>query len=96
MGGPGVKMDPRFSLKTYPRLDTVYKGKESLDFTESKTWVWQHRNDRNQNKDKKEGAIEWFAHVILGISIGFVAFVMDTIEENLVKWKGDVVQDIID
>jgi hypothetical protein len=43
------------------------------------------------HKDKKEGAIEWIAHIILGISIGFVAFIMDTIEEYLVGWKADVV-----
>lgn len=57
--------------------------------------MWQHRNDRASNKDKKEGAVEWVAHIVLGISIGFVAFVMDTIEENLVGWKKDVVEDIV-
>ena len=43
MGGDGIMMDSRRSPKVYPRKDTVYKTKKSLDFLSVKAKIYQHR-----------------------------------------------------
>jgi H+/Cl- antiporter ClcA len=63
----------------FPREDNVFKGKESIPYDEVATQVWRERPKRRS----KEHIREWGAYTMLGIGIGFTAFVMSTLEESL-------------
>ena len=91
-GGVGaVTMDPRFSEKTYPRRDNVYKAKKSLDFDLLRTKVYQDRK-----KDWFTYLMEWFAYTLVGLFTGFTAAIMTNIEENSTIFRRNRTDDIID
>jgi len=77
-------MDPRFSLKLYPRKDNVYKGKPSLDFVAIGARVYIDRR-----KGKCEGFNRWVIHAIIGIVVGTIAFGMGFVEEKLAVFHAD-------
>ena len=72
------------SLGIYPRVDTEYTKKNSLDFEMNNSNIFQNR---------KTGICyrlsSWIAFLIVGIFMGIVAFIIDIIAEFLVlsKWK---------
>ena len=75
-------MDPRFSLKVYPRVDTVYKSKHSLDFTTIHSNVYV-----NRKKVRLEEGFRWLLHGLIGFTVGVIAFYMTLVEEYLVDIK---------
>ena len=83
-------MDPRFSLKLYPRKDNVYKGKPSLDFVAIGARVYIDRR-----KGKCEGFNRWVIHAIIGIVVGTIAFGMGFVEEKLAVFHADYTQDML-
>jgi hypothetical protein len=83
-------MDPRYSLKIYPRKDVVYKGKASLDFTAIGAKVYLERK-----KGKYEGFNRWVIHGIIGIVVGTIAFAMGVLEENLAKFHANYTQRLL-
>lgn len=83
-------MDPRFSLKIYPRKDVVYKGKASLDFAAIGAKVYMDRK-----KGKCEGFNRWLIHGIIGIVVGTIAFAMGFAEENLANFHARYTQKLL-
>lgn len=80
-------MDPRFSLKQYPRVDTVYKSKSSLNFETIQANVYE-----NRKKSPLEEGYRWICHLLIGFSVGVIAFYMTLMEEFLIKLKGKHIQ----
>ena len=76
-------MKPNNSDKVYPRKDSEYKKKDSLDF---------QRTMGNVYKKRPTGyAIQgllWLACLIIGVSMGTVAFLLDISVEYImeVRW----------
>ena len=64
---------------TFPRTDNIFKKKESLPFDEVDSLVWV---DRPRQK-KTEQSKEWFAHFLVGVLVGIVAFLMTIFEETV-------------
>lgn len=63
----------------FPRNDTIFKKKESLPFDEIQSLVWVDRPFQNRREHVKT----WFAHLLVGISVGTVAFLMTRLEEYI-------------
>ena len=83
-------MDPRFSLKVYPRKDTVYKTRSSLDFTTIHSNVYE-----NRKKNKFEEGSRWLLHMLIGFSVGVIAFYMTIFEESVFNYKKEGVQTLL-
>jgi len=75
MAGGNEMMAARATMAIYPRIDSYYKHKNSLNFDLMKTKIMTER--------KSNGAIIWIAHVIIGIFMGFLAFSLNYLEEVL-------------
>jgi len=75
----------------FPREDNIYTHKESIPYDEIQTQVWRERPKRRS----KEHVREWSVYIMLGIGIGFVGFIMSTLEEFLSGKFVSVVQYLI-
>ena len=84
-------MDPRFSLKRYPRVDRVYELKSSFNFEAMNAKVYLDRK-----RGKFEEGSRWLVHLLIGIVVGIIAFFMTLFEDELVKLHGNVVQMMLD
>ena len=78
-------MDPRRSLGEYPRKDTYYRTKSSLNFDIIRSKIFLHRETGKCDRFNR-----WLAHGALGVSTGTVAFVMATCEDFLIDKKANV------
>ena len=76
MGGNEKMMNPKVTMKIYPRPDSYYKNKSSLDFDMMRSKIFIDRKGSN-----KEGAILWLAHVICGVFMGFIVFILSVCED---------------
>ena len=79
-------MDPRFSLKVYPRKDKLFQIKSSYTFDSIKSRVYEER------KDSKKGWEElnrWFVHGIIGFMLGGIAWSMGFCEEHSTNFRSD-------
>lgn len=76
-------MKPNYSLKVYPRLDSEFKKKDSLDFQRTLGNIYKQRPTDN----KVQGYL-WIAFLIIGLSMGIVAFLLDIIVEEvmMIRW----------
>ena len=83
-------MNIRSTMKIYPRPDTYYRNKSSLDFDMMKTKIMEERSGSG-----KESMILWIAHVVVGIGMGTIAFMMTLVEDKLTEWRYTTVQNII-
>ena len=81
-------MDPRRSLHEYPRKDTYYRTKSSLNFDVIRSRIFLHRE-----AGKCDRLNRWIAHGALGVCTGTVAFLMATVEDYLIEKKADVPQE---
>ena len=86
-----VMMDPRFSLKTYPRKDNIFQHKKSLDFDLIRTKVYVERK-----RDGCEIFMEWVAFSIIGVLTGLTAAIMSNLEEKITIFRRNTADDIID
>lgn len=84
-------MDARWSAKIYPRRDTVYKSKKSLNYDLVKTKIFRERP-----KTKCLVFVDWIPYWIVGILVGFTASIMSYIEEGTTDWKKRTVNGLID
>lgn len=66
----------------FPRIDNIFKKKESIPFDESQSIIWQER----PYKGVHDHIIEWFIYWLIGVSVGIVAFVMKLMEEHLIHF----------
>lgn len=83
-------MDPRRSFQEYPRRDTYYRTKSSLNFDIVRSKIFENRNEAQCDRLNR-----WVAHGLLGIATGTVAFCMATTEDYLTNKKSEVAQDMI-
>lgn len=82
MGGDDEKMNMRETMKIYPRPDTYYRNKSSLDFDMMRTKIMEERSGSG-----KESMVLWLTHVVVGIVMGFIAFLMTLVEDKLTEWR---------
>ena len=75
----------------YPREDTIFKSKESLPYDEVESLVWV---DRPRQK-RVEHTKMWFAHFLVGLFVGIVAFIMVIFEEVINDHVGEYTQHLI-
>ena len=80
--GPEVTMDPRFSLKVYPRKDNVYQHKKSLDFQQIHAKIFADRK-----RDSMDLLMEWIAFLLIGVFVGLTAACMSQAEETITNFR---------
>ena len=85
-----VTMDPRFSLKQYPRKDNIFQHKKSLDFDSIRAKIFVERS-----KDKYDIIMEWVAFILIGVLVGLTAAIMSNIEEKITTFRRNQADDII-
>ena len=83
-------MDPRRSLQEYPRKDTYYKNKSSLNFDVVRSKVFINLTDSKCDRFNR-----WVSHGLVGVITGTIAFMMATTEEYLTDKKSGVAQDYL-
>jgi chloride channel 7 len=66
----------------FPRIDNLYKKKESLPYDEAQTLVWVNR----PHEHTKEALKEWLAYALMGIAVGLTAFIMKIMEEAILEF----------
>lgn len=83
-------MDPRFSVKIYPRVDKVFTHKKSLnyDLVRSKIYIDRH-------KTKCIAFLEWCCYGLCGLFTGFTASIMEFLEGKLTSFKKDTADNLI-
>jgi hypothetical protein len=83
-------MNPRLTMKIYPRPDTYYQNKSSLNFDMMRSKIYLER------KDSKQGAYLWLAHVICGVIMAFLTYLLMMAEDSLTKFRAGTVQNLLD
>eukprot|EP00351_Strombidinopsis_sp_SopsisLIS2011_P003652 CAMPEP_0116876788 /NCGR_PEP_ID=MMETSP0463-20121206/8649_1 /TAXON_ID=181622 /ORGANISM="Strombidinopsis sp, Strain SopsisLIS2011" /LENGTH=195 /DNA_ID=CAMNT_0004523581 /DNA_START=54 /DNA_END=641 /DNA_ORIENTATION=- len=77
-------------MKEYPRTDSIYKKKQSLNFDAFRSKIYEDR----EGKDLTE-AYRWVAHGIAGILIGAAAFFISYLEDGIIEWKSEKTQELL-
>jgi len=72
-------MDPRGSLHVYPRFDSDYRKKRSLNYDMMKTEIFQ-----NRKMTRCVTLHRWFVNFLIGVAVGMTAFGMSHLEEWLI------------
>jgi len=80
-----VPMDPRMSMKEYPRVDNVFMKKGSLNYDLLRSKIYQERS-----KDGCTSFMEWTAYALVGIFTGLTACMMSHYEEFFVDIKREL------
>lgn len=80
-------MRPNSSLKVYPRLDTEFKKKDSLDFQRTQGNVYKQRPTGNHIQ-----GFLWIACLIIGATMGTLAFLLDFIVDHLMVLRWEITQ----
>ena len=86
-----MNMNPRHSLKVYPRLDQGYKVKKSLNFDLMKSNLFVSRGEPEMAK-----LWRWIAYALIGLITGCIAFLMALAEDEAVKLRNYITDEIID
>jgi chloride channel 7 len=84
-------MDPRHSLKQYPRPDKVYQTKNSYNFEMMRSRIFVDRP-----YGKLEPYTRWIIHALIGILVGSIAFFMNIVEEFFAHLRSETTQHMID
>lgn len=84
-------MNPRATMKIYPRPDTYYKRNDSLDFDMMRSKIFLERKHQSM-----QTIMLWTAHGLCGVLMGFLAFILSYCEDNITAWRASTVQNIID
>jgi len=83
-------MDPRSSFGVYPRFDSDYRKKRSLNFDMMKSEIFINRRETNDVK-----AAKWVAYFLIGLFTGCIAFGMSKLEEWLLESRDNVAKNIL-
>ena len=75
-----------FNFKIFPRPDVAYQAKSSTDYQVIKSNIYQRFFPRG----KKVGLYSWLIFGIVGVIMGFVAFIVDLLVEHLMIWKWEM------
>jgi hypothetical protein len=82
-------MDPRGSLQVYPRLDSEYRLKRSLNFDMVRSEIFLKRYEDKrvhffQFSTKSATLLKWVACALIGFFVGIIAFLMARFEDFLI------------
>ncbi len=69
-------MDPRRSFGEYPRKDTYYRSKSSLNFDVIRSKIFLNRSETKCDRLNR-----WLSHMMIGVGTGTIAFCMATVED---------------
>jgi hypothetical protein len=83
-------MDPRTSLHIYPRFDSDYRKKKSLNFDNMKAEIFFNRKET-----KYVRCAQWFAYFLIGVITGVFAFLMSLLEEWLLDKRMSIADQIL-
>lgn len=83
-------MHPVRSPGVYPREDTYYRKKHSLDFDMMRSRIMKKRGGA-----KEETIILWVTHVVIGLLMGAFAFLLILCEDELTEIRTEWVQLLI-
>ena len=84
MAGQGEQMNPKVSLKIYPRPDTFYRSKSSFNFDAMRSKIIFDRASR--------GTIYlWIANILCGILVAILSFVLMTSVNQLTNFRTNYV-----
>jgi len=89
MAGQGKPMNPRVTLRIYPRPDTFYRGKSSLNFDAMRSKIFLDRSQQGE-------VYLWFAHLICGILVALLSFLLSSAEDELTLFRTKYLQNLID
>ena len=64
-------MDPRFSFKSYPRVDNAFKSFNLLNYE-----LVRHKIFEKRHKTWKAELMMYLAFSVIGITMGFIASLM--------------------
>lgn len=78
-------MQVKKSFAQYPRPDSVYEQKSSLDFDMMRTKIFEDR------RGTQTELYLWIAHAIIGFITGFIAFCMTYVEDYLIESRKEAV-----
>jgi len=78
---PDVPMHPMKSMQIYPRPDNVYEHKSSFNFDMMRSRIFTNR------KKTYTDVYLGFAHIILGITVATITFLMTTLEDASAKFR---------
>lgn len=79
------------TFKIYPRPDTAYQAKTSVDFQASKSNIYQRFFPRG----KKVMLYTWLIFGIIGFLMGIIAFLVDIIVKQLTEFKWEATQAVL-
>ncbi len=88
MAGQGTLMNPRMTMKIYPRPDTFYRGKSSLNFDAMRSKIILDRSSQGE-------VYLWIAHSICGFLVACLTFLLVTSEDKLTKFRTNYLQQLI-
>ncbi len=89
MAGQGKLMNPRMTLKIYPRPDTFYRGKSSLNFDAMRSKILLDRSNQGE-------LYLWIAHIFCGVFVALLTFLLMTCEDKLIEFRTHFLQNLID
>ena len=81
-------MDPRRSAGEYPRKDTYFRTKSSLNFDVVRSKVFTKKEYERCDRFNR-----WIAHFMVGVGTGTIAFIMATVEDFLTTKKSEFAQE---
>ena len=84
MAGSGKLMNPRMTLKIYPRPDTFYRGKSSLNFDAIRSKIMLDRSSQGE-------IYLWVAHVLCGCFVAVLTFLLISSEDRLTVLRAKLV-----
>jgi H+/Cl- antiporter ClcA len=70
-------------------MDNIFKSKSSFNYDMMRTKIFEERAAPND-------AVVWLAHGMVGVFVGFVAFLMHVCEDELILFKVETMQYWID
>jgi chloride channel 7 len=79
------------TFKIYPRPDTAYQSKASVDFQATNSNIYQ----RFYPRSKKIYLYQWLIFGIIGVFMGIIAFVIDVLVEKFVSLKWELTQSVL-
>ena len=82
-------MNPRMTLRIYPRPDTFYRGKSSLNFDAMRSKIILDRSSGGE-------VYLWLAHVLCAVFLAIITFLLVSSEDKLTEFRVHTLQHLID
>ena len=83
-----IGMDPRQSIKVYPRLDQKYLKKGSLNFDLIRTKIFKYQ-------DQPSIVVVYLIYALIAVGTGVTSVLITGIENEIAKFKARVTDQVI-